>query len=180
MMKLDQNEIEILKKLFLSDVKHKFVSILSNQERSILENLHDKLFNSTVIEIFVDGASDLQNKIAGIGGVAYQHGHELFRFAEYIGEATNNQAEYQALIHGLNLLKDFNAKQIKVFMDSELVVKQIKGEYRVRHERMKPLFKKSTDLLSIFNHWVIESVPREKNKIADILSKEGMAIGIDS
>ncbi|MCK5329918.1 MAG: reverse transcriptase-like protein, partial [Candidatus Marinimicrobia bacterium] len=113
-MKLDQNEIEILKKLFLSDVKHKFVTILSNQERSILENLHDKLFNSAVIEIFVDGASDLQNKIAGIGGVAYQHGQELFRFAEYIGEATNNQAEYQALIHGLNLLKDFNAKQIKV------------------------------------------------------------------
>ncbi|NQT97669.1 MAG: ribonuclease HI family protein [Candidatus Marinimicrobia bacterium] len=179
-MKLDQNEIEILKKLFLSDVKYKLNSTLSNQERSILENLRDKLFTSPVIEVFVDGASDLQNKIAGIGGVAYQHGQEVFRFADYIGEATNNQAEYQALIQGLNLLKDLNAKQIKVFMDSELVVKQINGEYRVKHKRMKPLYKKSTDLLSIFDDWVIEAVPREKNKIADILSKKGMARGIDS
>ena len=117
-------------------------------------------------------------KTAGIGGVFLGENNEkLFRFSEYLDDATNNEAEYSALIKGLELGLEFNIREIKIYADSELVVKQVNGEYKVKHERMKPLHQKTIVLLRQYSNWSLQHVPRDDNTIADKLSKEGRRQG---
>jgi len=127
--------------------------------------------------LFVDGASQQQNKKAGIGGVIYLDDSEIDNFSEFIGEGTNNEAEYKAMIKGLELLKKFQPEKIYVFADSELVVKQINGEYRVKNARMQKLYGQVMALLQQFDHWNVEHVPREQNMRADQLSKQAVMAG---
>lgn len=130
--------------------------------------------NAATLTIYVDGAADLKKKKAGIGGVLLQNEDELLSFAESIGEATNNVAEYKALIRALDLARQLSTINIAIYADSELIVRQILGEYRVKHERMKPLHREAMKRLANFQSWSIRHIPREKNKRADKLSKDGM------
>jgi len=119
---------------------------------------------------FIDGASSGNPGPAGIGVVIYCGKDELLSESKYIGETTNNVAEYTALTHLLDLCKKYDIKKIKVFSDSELLVKQVNGEYKVKNENLKKFF------FSIFRHknhmdFIIEHVPREQNKEADKLAK---------
>jgi len=173
-MKLDHAETNLVKKILFSDPKPDFITGLSANDRSILDRLGAKLSGAIKTELYVDGAANLADKRAGIGGLAFQNGQEIFRFADQIGEATNNQAEYRSLIRGMELLLEYRCRQIKIYMDSELVVRQIKGAYRVKNERMKPLYSSSVQLLSKFDDWEIAHVPRTNNRRADQLSKEGL------
>jgi len=124
--------------------------------------------------LFVDGASQPQKKNAAIGGVIYLNDSEIDDFSENIGEATNNEAEYQAMIRGIELLRKYQPDKVFIFADSELVVKQLNGEYRVKNDRMKKLYGKVMNALQSFPHYAIEHVPRESNKRADQLSKQGL------
>ena len=88
---------------------------------------------------------------------------------DYIGEATNNVAEYRALLLGLELARELGASEVEVVGDSELVARQIGGEYKVKHAGLKPLFAQATKALRGFERWSIRSVPREDNARADEL-----------
>lgn len=127
--------------------------------------------------LFVDGASQQQNKKAGIGGVIYLDDSEIENFSEFIGEGTNNEAEYKAMIKGLELLNKFQPEKIYVFADSELVVRQINGQYKVKNSRMQKLYGEVMRLLQQFDHWNVEHVPREQNTRADQLSKQAVMAG---
>ena len=151
---------------------------VDEKTRKVLDELINDDENINAVSLFIDGAADLHTKTAGIGGVFLgENNKELYRFSEYLDDATNNEAEYSALIRGLELGIELNIREIEIYADSELVVKQVKGEYKVKHERMKPLHQKTTALLCQYSNWNLQHVPRDKNTIADKLSKEGMKQG---
>ena len=142
--------------------------------RKVLDKLINDDENINTVSLFVDGAADLHTKTAGIGGVFLgENNEELYRFSKYLDDTTNNEAEYSALIRGLEL----NIMDIKIYADSELLVKQVNGEYKVKHERMRPLHRKAIALLCQYSNWSLQHVPRDDNMIADKLSKEGMEQG---
>jgi ribonuclease HI len=89
--------------------------------------------------------------------------------AEYIGEATNNVAEYRALLLGLELARRAGATEVDVVNDSELVARQIGGEYKVKHAGLKPLWEQAMRELRGFSRWSVRNVPREQNARADEL-----------
>jgi ribonuclease HI len=101
-------------------------------------------------------------------------GGELLAEGRYIGEATNNVAEYKALLLGLELARSLEATAVKVINDSELVARQIGGEYKVKHAGLKPLFAEAMEALRGFDRWSVESVPRAKNARADELVNEAL------
>ena len=116
--------------------------------RKVLDELINDDENINTVSLFVDGAADLHTKTAGIGGVFLgENNEELYRFSKYLDDTTNNEAEYSALIRGLELGLELNIMDIKIYADSELVVKQVNGEYKVKHERMRPLHRKAIALL---------------------------------
>jgi ribonuclease HI len=92
----------------------------------------------------------------------------------YLGRASNNVAEYQALLHALKYALDRGATRVKVFSDSELVVRQISGQYRVKHPDMIPLHGKARALLSRFAEASVSHVRREQNKDADRLANQAL------
>lgn len=126
------------------------------------------------LEVFVDGAADLGGKIAGIGGAFFRKGSEIYSFAEFLPDATNNQAEYTALCRALEIAGQFDVETIRICSDSELMIRQMNGQYRVRHANMIPLYKKAQKLAQRFKQVQYEHITRNFNKLADKLSKAGM------
>ena len=120
-----------------------------------------------------DGASSGNPGHSGIGGVV-RVGEETREFSRYIGVTTNNVAEYTALLTALKKAKEMGASEVEAFLDSELAVKQINGQYRVRHGNIKPLFGEVMQLLSSFDKYSVRHVRREANRRADALSKEAV------
>jgi ribonuclease HI len=115
---------------------------------------------------------------AGIGVVIEdEHGKVLEEHAVFLGIKTNNQAEYQAAILALQRAKKLGADSVKVFADSELVVKQASGLYKVKHVNIKPLFAELKTLMLQIGHVKFEHVRREKNTHADALSNQAMDEG---
>jgi ribonuclease HI len=96
-------------------------------------------------------------------------GEALEESAELLGVATNNVAEYRALLLGLSRAKEMGASEVEVVNDSELVAKQVKGLYKVKHAAMKPLHAEAIQALRGFDAWSIRSVPRAQNAQADAL-----------
>jgi len=128
-----------------------------------------------VLKIFTDGGARGNPGPAGIGAVAYdESGKAVFTVSEYIGEATNNQAEYKAVIAALEKAKECNAQELDFYLDSELIVKQIKREYKVKNVDLSPLFLKVYNLTLGFKKVKFTHVPREKNKEADRLVNEAI------
>ena len=163
-MKLNSKEIDALKNHF-KDKK--------NRDNSELEILYKKLEGDNNITLYIDGAADLHSKTAGIGGVIYNSDEEIFSFSEYLHDSTNNEAEYGALIAGLKYLIKLNLLNPTIYSDSELIVKQVNGEYRVKNDRMITLYNEVINLLSSFSSWSLIHVLRDKNKVADKLANEG-------
>ncbi|WP_054870020.1 ribonuclease HI family protein [Caloranaerobacter sp. TR13] len=125
--------------------------------------------------IHTDGGSRGNPGLAGIGIVIYDESNNIvLELSQYIGVQTNNVAEYKALVRALELSYEMGIKDIELYMDSELVVKQIKGEYKVRNERMKPFYEMANSLISQFDNFNIYHVRREKNKRADELANLAM------
>ena len=94
--------------------------------------------------------------------------------SEYIGEATNNVAEYRALLLGLELARELGAGEVELINDSELVARQIGGEYKVKHAGLKPLFLEAMRTLRGFDAWSVRSVRREQNERADSLVNQAL------
>ena len=92
----------------------------------------------------------------------------------YIGEATNNVAEYRAVLLGLELARELGAASVEVINDSELVARQIEGRYKVKHPGLKPLYLEAMKALRQFGSWSVRSVRRESNERADQLVNEAL------
>ncbi len=121
--------------------------------------------------IYADGASRGNPGPASIGAVVYDSsGGELATVSERIGRGTNNEAEYKAAIAGLEAALAIGAGHVELRMDSELVVRQLEHRYRVRNERLKPLFNRLVDLRGRFDSFTVISIPRAKNSRADALA----------
>jgi|TARA_B100001079_G_scaffold271634_1_gene289977 ribonuclease HI len=163
-MKLNNKEIDDLKNHFKDE---------KNRDNSELELFYKKLEEYNKITLYVDGAADLHSKTAGIGGVIYNSDEEIFSFSEYLHDSTNNEAEYGALIAGLKYLIKLNLLNPTIYSDSELIVKQVNGEYRVKNDRMITLYNEVINLLSNFKSWSLIHVLRDKNIVADKLANEG-------
>lgn len=130
------------------------------------------------IIIHTDGGSRGNPGPAACGFVAEENGKEIFKASKYLGKQTNNFAEYSGVILALQCLStqkliSNNYKLITFFLDSELVVKQINGIYRVKDEHLRNLFFEVLDLKKkIGGNFVFKNIPREENKIADLLVNE--------
>jgi ribonuclease HI len=96
-------------------------------------------------------------------------GHMLGEHAELLGTATNNVAEYRALLLGLAKARELGASEVEVVGDSELIAKQVSGVYKVKHEAMRVLYLESMQALRGFDSWSIRTVPRAQNADADAL-----------
>ncbi len=125
--------------------------------------------------INADGASRHNPGPAAIGAtIKDERGSLLASISRHIGRATNNQAEYQALIAALEKAIDLGARRIDIRLDSELVVKQVKGRYRVKNAALRPLYLKVGELLSQLEGFTISSIPREQNAEADRLANKAL------
>jgi ribonuclease HI len=93
---------------------------------------------------------------------------------ELLGETTNNVAEYRGLLLGLQRARALGASEVEVVNDSELVAKQVNGEYKVKHAAMKPLHAAALEALGAFDRWTIRSVPRAQNAEADALVNQAL------
>lgn len=177
-------EKELLHMLFspksIEELKELFPETTDIEWESLYSNLLKHAPEKTNLVMYVDGASDESTKSAGIGGVFYRADEEgeeeaeLFTFSENIGEATNNEAEYTALIKALEYAQQLNGGHLAVYSDSELMVKQLNLEFKVKNKRILKLYVSATKRLNEFDSWKVRHVPRAGNKKADILSKQAL------
>lgn len=120
--------------------------------------------------VYTDGGSRNNPGEAGIGVVVFNEcGDVVKEIGEYIGIATNNVAEYKGLIRGLEEIITLGGSSAEFFLDSELVVKQIKGEYKVKNEDLKKLYDAAIGLIGKIDGFSISHVKRNLNKKADAL-----------
>jgi ribonuclease HI len=120
--------------------------------------------------VHVDGGARGNPGPAAAGAVlSTPQGEVLGEASELLGDATNNVAEYRALLLGLARARALGATEIEVVNDSELVAKQITGAYKVKHPAMRPLYLDAMAALRDFDRWSIRSVPRAQNAHADAL-----------
>ncbi len=113
----------------------------------------------------------------GPAGAAFVLEDESGRIAwggRFLGETTNNVAEYEALVWGLENALEAEIDEVLVLMDSELIVKQLLGEYKVKSAGLKPLFLKAMELRRRFSRFDVRHVRREENALADALANEAM------
>jgi ribonuclease HI len=131
----------------------------------------------TRLKVNVDGGSRGNPGPAAIGAVVRQGEEVVAEISERIGEATNNVAEYRALLAGIALAGELGATELELVGDSELVVRQVRGEYKVKNAGIKPLHAETLAALSPFEEWTIEHVPREENYEADALVNQALDAG---
>lgn len=125
--------------------------------------------------LYTDGGSRGNPGPSGIGIVILdEHKKKIREVFKYIGDATNNVAEYKALIHGLEEAVLLGATDVIIHIDSELLVKQLNGDYRVKDANMKTLFAKALAVLKKFSAFEVKHIPREKNKDADKLVNKAL------
>ncbi len=123
--------------------------------------------------LYCDGASRGNPGPAGIGMVlAAPDGAEVLAWGQAIGRATNNVAEYRSAIEGLKKALELEVRAIRVLCDSELLVRQVRGDYKVKNSGLKPLHGEVLDLLSRFEQWQVEHIPRGENARADAIAME--------
>ena len=118
--------------------------------------------------LYCDGASRGNPGPAGAGIVLHDpQGRLQVNTGRYLGETTNNVAEYQALLLGLEEARKIEVQKLRIFADSELMVKQLTGRYRVKSPHLIPLWREALNALNQFEAWAIAHVPREQNHLAD-------------
>jgi ribonuclease HI len=157
------------------------------------QNVQIDLFDSGTLEtgkachseyavMHCDGASSGNPGDSGIGAVIYitdkdmQYGehNEACRISEYIGIATNNIAEYTAFVTGLEKAVSLGIRRINIFLDSELIVRQINGIYKVKNKNLLPLWKRAMSMLQGFDEYKVTHVRREHNTVADFLATQAV------
>ncbi len=125
--------------------------------------------------LYIDGAARGNPGPAGAGAIiCNDKGKAIATISKYLGQTTNNIAEYTALIFGMEEARNKNIKELIVNTDSQLLAKQLGGEYKVKSSALKDLYKKVNIMLESFEEVRINQIPREKNKQADKLANEAI------
>jgi ribonuclease HI len=129
---------------------------------------------------YIDGGSRGNPGPAAAGfTLADSSGTRLQAKAFFLGETTNNVAEYTSFLKALEAAKQIQAERLTVYSDSELLVKHINGQYKVKSEQIRPLFQKAVELLHGFKSWHVHHIPREKNQQADNLVNRALNLEHD-
>jgi len=128
------------------------------------------------LTIFIDGACQGNPGPAGIGVAIFENEKLLKEISKPLGEATNNIAEYSALIYALLEAAALKAERLKILTDSQLVCRQVSGEYKIKNIHLKFLHGQVLLLMKLFKEVRIENVPREKNARADKLATNSLKI----
>jgi len=127
------------------------------------------------LKIYTDGGARGNPGPAGLGAVIYDSaGKVIKKIGEYLGEKTNNEAEYEAVLRALTEAKALGAKEVEVVLDSELVARQLNNIYRAKNHRMLELLLKVRALEAGFKKTTYRHVPREENAVADSLVNEAI------
>lgn len=125
--------------------------------------------------LFTDGAARGNPGPAGAGAVIVSaEGHIVAKVGKFLGDSTNNVAEYMGLIIGLKRAKAMGIKELEVLCDSELLVKQLSGEYAVKADHLRPLHDEAQQLLKGFQWILVRHIPREQNVQADAMSNRAI------
>ncbi len=127
--------------------------------------------------IYTDGGARGNPGPAGIGIVVCHGQNEnniLGQYKKYIGETTNNQAEYQAVVFGLQKAKEMKAEEVEVRLDSELVCSQLNMEYKIKNKDFQDSFIKIWNLRQSFKKVTFKHIPREQNRLADKLVNQAI------
>lgn len=133
------------------------------------------LRDSQALRVFSDGAARGNPGPAGAGAVITDaKGNVVARLGHYLGRQTNNVAEYQGLLLGLRHAAELGAREVEVRADSQLMIRQLKGEYAVRNTALKPLHAEALRLLRGFSRYELQHVPREENALADEMSNRAI------
>lgn len=128
--------------------------------------------------LHIDGGARGNPGPAAIGVVISDPtGNVLEELAERIGPATNNVAEYTALLRGVERARELEASEIEIVGDSELIARQVSGQYKVKHPAMRPLYEQAMATLRGFERWRIRTVPRAENARADALVNAALDAG---
>ena len=128
------------------------------------------------VSVYIDGAARGNPGPAGAGIVLREGNKTIKATYKYLGDTTNNIAEYSALIFGLQEAIALGYKNIKLCLDSELVARQLKGDYRVKNNNIKPLFEKAIALINNFDNVKIIKIDRADNKEADKLANKAIKL----
>jgi ribonuclease HI len=132
----------------------------------------------TALVLHVDGGARGNPGPAAIGVViSAADGALVEELGEPIGHATNNVAEYRALLRGLERARELGASELEIIGDSELIARQVSGVYKVKHPAMKPLYEQAMAALGRFDRWRIRTVPRAQNARADALVNAALDAG---
>ena len=183
MSDLTPHHKNLLKKLLSTNNISKLTSLVHGSTEKDWQDISSVMLTVEpvrAVTIYIDGASELENSNAGIGGIFFNNVglekelKELYTFSENIGAATNNEAEYHALLRAVEIGRELNLNKMDIRSDSELLVKQINLEYKVKNERLKKLHAEARDRLAGLD-WSLHHVRREKNKKADALSKQALS-----
>ncbi len=125
-------------------------------------------------KLYTDGGARGNPGPAGIGGVLYKDDKLFSSFSSYIGKGTNNQAEYLAILKGIELALEHNINTLDCYLDSELVVKQLNREYKVKNKELAKIFIKIHNLTLKFKKITFSHIRREYNKEADALVNKAL------
>ena len=126
------------------------------------------------ITIYTDGASRNNPGEAGAGIYIVRDNAPAEGISRYLGRTTNNIAEYTAAIIGLEHALKLGATSVRLRADSELMVKQLNGQYKVKNEGLKPLYQKAKNLIARIGSVNVQYIPREQNKDADALANKAI------
>jgi len=138
-------------------------------------NADDGTRGARRLVVNVDGGARGNPGPAAIAAVvSTPDGEVIDRHGELIGNATNTVAEYRALLLGIERARDLGATEVRLIGDSELIVRQVQGTYRVKQAHLRPLHQQVLEALKVFDRWRIEHVRRELNAAADMLVNEAL------
>ncbi|MDY6967694.1 MAG: ribonuclease HI family protein [Spirochaetota bacterium] len=151
------------------DVNEEDLKLFEGAELSIIP------FGSSLV-MYIDGASKGNPGPSGIGIVIYDvDDRQVGKVSSYLGIGTNNFAEYSALIRALKIAIYFKTNVLKIRTDSELVVKQLKGEYKVNSDKIRPLYNEAVKLKKMIKNCKIDHIPRSLNDKADYLANRAVS-----
>ncbi len=149
-------------------------AVVEKQEQAVAAEVA-ALARPVQTRLYCDGAARGNPGPAGAGAVIVNPaGHIVAKVGKFLGEETNNVAEYMGLILGLKRAKAMGIKELEVLADSELVVKQVRGEYAVKAEHLAPLHAEAVALFKGFDQIEIRHIPREENGQADAMSNRAI------
>ncbi len=127
------------------------------------------------LRVYSDGAARGNPGLSGAGAVLVEpSGQVVDRLGKFLGVQTNNYAEYMGLLIGLRRARDLGVREIEVFADSELMIRQLGGRYQVKSATLRPLYEEAVKLLNDFSRVKLVHVPREMNKAADEMSNRAI------